>query len=1177
MQQFITYILQQADLLIFLSAVSLITLSSLLRAVSEPTREKLHLKWLAPGIFFVGFSRLILAFSQISDSKALCALQDLLFIVALTLFFEFTRQHVQDYFARRISILIHLPILFLWAATAHLPFFSRIITYSGSILIFTLCIFVLIAARKLQKPGRTYAMICAFFSVLLTAANFFSQTFIAIGSTEFNRIKPPALFLVEAIVLFAICFIIVTGKFSADKRMQRDNVIARMTYSPFVFVFTIIIFCFLTVEIHRYMGFQARQQTQTNLDNSAEALSQGIHQQAVFANTSAKIIANMPILSQYLEFPDSENTALLHGFLKSFDQDNPDVICYIIDKTGIVKASSSLQELFVGNDLSMRPYYQKALKGESSNLIDFGLFTQQLGYYSGVPVHTADNEIIGVCAVKRNLSELDLHLKLYHPAMVVDNENKIFLSSDKENLGKRLILPSKISETINKYEAESAFTFSTNDFAFVTRPMGMSDWKLLVLENVKAVKSSRLWLYTTIMLILFLLTTMFHGMLLANESKISFKMAQEQFRIVFYNAPESILIISCRTLKILEANNSMLRQFSLENAASKSYLELIPRGGFLIRNVWQNTQQKIFKHEREFIKPCGQVFTAEVTGSQIMFNKEKAMIMLLHDISYHKQIESKLMKAKIAAEDANMMKTRFFANASHEIRTPLTAIIGLTELARSHCTSEEQKRILDLVKNSEISMVSLVNDILDLTRLESGQFSLSNRPFCLPTLVNEIVQLTEAKITSKAVKLMAEFPENFHNYINSDPERLKQVLLNLLDNSIKFTQSGTIKANFNFIEKNRQTTLYITVSDSGTGIPEEIQEVMFEPFLSCDPMHRKSQSGAGLGLAITRQIVEAMNGTISCNSNESGTTFTLGIPVSKCESHETSKAAQKQDIPDHLTRNGRPLRFLVADDNDVNLFLARTIIEKYNGKCDCAKDGLEALEMLEKSEYDALLIDIQMPRLDGIETIRMIRHRNNTFANVPIVSISAFASEEEIQKARSAGTDYYLVKPYFPDDLLLILKQALNIETSTKMTNIEARQEQQSDAVEKSIATKNLSAQLKQINLKELQTRILNKPENIVQINEIFSRRSEALLKDLDECLTSEDCNKLRETSHSIKGLTGMLAAVKPHQLAKEIEELSRSNQFSQAAQRVAQLKIYMSEISEDMQMLSSSAENKTL
>ena len=595
------------------------------------------------------------------------------------------------------------------------------------------------------------------------------------------------------------------------------------------------------------------------------------------------------------------------------------------------------------------------------------------------------------------------------------------------------------------------------------------------------VRNNQIWVLMVILLIVIVFVVILNGITRTAEVMRSLEVAQNRFKSLFDNAPESIFVVSLVTLKIIEANQSMLRQFQLtQSAIGMNYFDLMPTKKRNLTNSWHSASKKMFKHEREFRKQTGEIFSAEVTGAIMEFNRERALLLILHDITMHREIESRLREAKNTAEEANALKGRFFANASHEIRTPMTAIIGLTELAASNCADDRQKHMLELIRSSSKSMLTLLNDIFDLAQIASGKLTINPVQFNLHLLLKDLVEIIQFQAEKKSVapsKINPDVPE----MVISDPDRIRQILLNLLANAIKFAHHGEVRLNTSLLKTSHAACIIeFSVSDSRAGNSEQLQKNLFSAFVFNDPYIKDEKRDNSLGLSISKQLIDLMGGKISVETNvEEGTTFKVSIPV-------TIKSIAASHIPGtatsiSLTRDGRPLNFLIADDNEINLFLASSIIEKFNGTAVCVNDGIEAIAALKANRFDAVLMDIQMPRMDGIAALREIRKMSGPAAEIPAIAISAFASEQEKNMARDAGAQSYISKPYFPEDLLKAISEIFADKITEETSPIPATEE---------VIVKAPTSGLKQIDRNELELRVLKKPENILQINEIFQRRS---------------------------------------------------------------------------------------
>ncbi|GAB4280294.1 MAG: hypothetical protein Kow0029_24770 [Candidatus Rifleibacteriota bacterium] len=912
-----------------------------------------------------------------------------------------------------------------------------------------------------------------------------------------------------------------------------------------------------------------RARIESGLARSKESLEKLINQRILFATTSSNLISSSPVIADYLLDQSELNRESLNRYFRAFSRNYPDGICYLINTDGLVIAASDKQDLFVGRYLNFRNYFQEAISGKNGRLIDYGKFTNELGFYSAHPVYKVEGgEIIGVCVVKRNLDDLKQYFELYHPSLLLDRNGKVFIASEADFVGKEVYFQDFEQEVGNSdrlSERADRLMISRNSFFYTFIDLKLGGWKILLLTSSKDILRTQIVFLLAMTGLSLFFILFFVNTYKRTEMLVSFEQIQDQFNSVLYNVDEGIMIVSAASLKILLANNGFMRLFGLtSNPAGRNFFELIPAVKVNFAKTSHDLVRGTFSHEREFLKADKSVFAAEVNGTSIYYNGEKAIIFFIRDISKRKKYEAELTMAKEAAERASIVKSRFLANSSHEIRTPMTAILGLNELAKKYCSSDEQKKLMDLASDSARALLDLLNDILDLSQIEAGKLKVVNQAFNLRKMVLQLIDLMKLKADEKKLSTVLEFGEDVPEYVVSDPHRIRQVLTNLLSNSIKFTHRGEVKLKVDCEQTGpKDLNLKFAVCDTGEGIPESLKQDIFNAFVYSMPDKNNSARGPGLGLAICRQIADLLGGSLTMESQlGSGSSFYFTVPVKKAEKNEIdSSDKENEGIEIELSNRGTPLKILVADDNDTNLFLASSIISGYGGKAECARDGIEVLEMLAKGNYDLLLLDIQMPRLDGLGVLKRLRTGDGNMMKLPVIALSAFSTEEERNKAFEAGANGYLAKPYFPEDLLDIIRKVLSEKITLKAKQAKSEPVTSSEGCLEEGGTR-------QINVRELEFRILNKPENVLQIKDIFARRSSALIEALTECIKSEDSEKLREAAHSIKGLAGMLAANKAFQKAFEIEQLARNNQIEQALEGIPQLVAMINEISADLEVI---------
>ncbi|HNY11876.1 MAG TPA: ATP-binding protein, partial [Candidatus Wallbacteria bacterium] len=388
---------------------------------------------------------------------------------------------------------------------------------------------------------------------------------------------------------------------------------------------------------------------------------------------------------------------------------------------------------------------------------------------------------------------------------------------------------------------------------------------------------------------------------------------------------------------------------------------------------------------------------------------------IVSDISERKTIEIELLKAKEKAEHSDMTKSQFLANMSHEIRTPMNAVIGFANLLLKTRLSEEQSEYLKIIEASSQNLLAIINDILDISKIQAGKFRLAHTEFN----INEIVENTAKKLNvladNKGLAINI-FAEPIAPRLIGDPVRLEQVLTNLLSNAIKFTKAGSINVNLSKIsETENSIQINISVQDTGIGIACDKLDKIFEYFEQLDTRDKKNYAGSGLGLGISKKMIEMMGGLIKVSSEEGhGSVFQFAINFSKAvvkKEHAFSRNVSKTPA-DHLSSAENQVKVLIAEDEFVNQRLIASLIQLRGWECRIAGNGLETLRMLGQEHFDIVLMDIQMPEMDGFETTHAIREMEKiTGKKVIIIAVTAFAMRSDYERCMEAGMDDYISKP----------------------------------------------------------------------------------------------------------------------------------------------------------------------
>ncbi|HQD55900.1 MAG TPA: chemotaxis protein CheB [Candidatus Competibacteraceae bacterium] len=386
-----------------------------------------------------------------------------------------------------------------------------------------------------------------------------------------------------------------------------------------------------------------------------------------------------------------------------------------------------------------------------------------------------------------------------------------------------------------------------------------------------------------------------------------------------------------------------------------------------------------------------------------------------------------LESAKLAAEAANRTKSTFLANMSHEIRTPLNGILGFVHLLRSNATPEQREKLDKIVRSSN-HLLSLIDDILDLSKIEIGKLSLRNINFFLPNVIHAALDIIRESVTTKGIKLLVQL-SGLPKHLCGDPTRLLQVLVNYLGNAVKFTERGNITLKGRVLEETQTDYLIrFEVSDTGIGMTQEQQKRIFAVFEQADGSINRKYGGAGLGLAINRHIARLMGGEVGVESTpKQGSTFWItmrmdknlsGTVETKAQSIEETKSAIRL-LSAHYGK-----RILLVEDDPINQEVARLVLEQESLHPDVASNGIEAVRMAMQNQYDLVLMDIQMPEMDGFEATQAIRKLKD-YASVPIIAMTANAFDDDKNQCLSAGMNDFIAKPVVPELLFEVLNRWL--------------------------------------------------------------------------------------------------------------------------------------------------------
>ena len=388
------------------------------------------------------------------------------------------------------------------------------------------------------------------------------------------------------------------------------------------------------------------------------------------------------------------------------------------------------------------------------------------------------------------------------------------------------------------------------------------------------------------------------------------------------------------------------------------------------------------------------------------------------DITEQKQLEIELESAKIKAEEASKAKEVFLANMSHEIRTPLNAIIGMIRELSKEELSVNQKVC---VENSSIAskhLLSIINNILDISKIEAGELTLENEHFVLNQSVKNVLSIMTSRAEEKGIFLRSEFSSKIHNAFIGDPLRLEQILINLVGNAVKFTNKGGITIKCDLLHDHfHEQKIQIAVSDTGVGMDNSYLKNIYNKFSQEDKTGSRKYGGTGLGLAITFELVQLMNGSIDVESEKKvGTTFYVNITLKK-----GSVGNVKNNFNSNEIINIEGVKILLVEDNEINRLVANNTFKYYNCFVEEAVNGIEAIEKVKSNKYDIILMDIQMPEMGGLEATQIIR--NELKIQTPIIALTANAFKTEIEKCKAIGMNDYITKPFEESVLLKLISK----------------------------------------------------------------------------------------------------------------------------------------------------------
>lgn len=527
-------------------------------------------------------------------------------------------------------------------------------------------------------------------------------------------------------------------------------------------------------------------------------------------------------------------------------------------------------------------------------------------------------------------------------------------------------------------------------------------------------------------------------------------------------------------------------------------------------------------------KVLGAMVIARIITQQKRFENELTEARIFAELATEiaEVAKSKAESATRLAEDAVKAKQQFLSNMSHEIRTPMNAIIGFTKVLLKTELTEKQEEYLNAIKISGDALIVLINDILDLAKVDAGKMTFEQTPFRMEVSISAMLHLFETKIQEKNLKLIKEYDEKIPETLVGDPVRLHQIILNLVSNAVKFTQKGKITVSLKMLEEDEdKVKIEFAISDTGIGIPESKINNIFENFQQATSGTSRIYGGTGLGLAIVKQLVEPQGGTIKVKSKEGeGSTFSFTLKFQKTKWDSKIEA----EIPE-INTEFKNIKVLVVEDIRLNQLLMKTLLDDFGFEREVASNGLIAIEKLKEKPFDIVLMDLQMPEMNGFEATDYIR--KVMLSNIPIIALTADVTTMDLAKCKEVGMDDYIAKPV--DEKILFNK----IVSLVRKPNSEYTKES-------SLIKSEVEELIKYIDLTSLSHRTKSNPSLMAEMISLYLEQTPPLILAMKKGLEEQDWNLLYSATHKmIPSFSIVGLSIDFENMAKKVQEYASAQQ----------------------------------
>ena len=634
--------------------------------------------------------------------------------------------------------------------------------------------------------------------------------------------------------------------------------------------------------------------------------------------------------------------------------------------------------------------------------------------------------------------------------------------------------------------------------------------------------------------------TMLHALIEYTDDPIYILDVEDKFRVAFVNDA------ACRHYGM--SRETLLNQRTPDLVADIDTRKLVKLWAQLkaSRHITFNSLHRIAN---------GALIPVEISANYIRYGSRELVAGYFRDIRERVRAEQELRDSRDLAQEVAKSKSEFLANMSHEIRTPMNGIIGLTQLALNLPTTPVVKDYLGKIFSSSKSLLGILNDILDVSKLEADRMNIETRPFNLDHILNNLRNLFEESAASKNLEFILEVEESVPRDLLGDAMRIQQIIANLLGNAIKFTEQGSVAVKV-AVQKleNAQVWLTFSVEDTGIGIAGENFDKLFQPFSQVDGSITRKFGGTGLGLVISQRLLKLMGGEFSVYSQPGqGTTLKFSLQLGIAAQGTIKKIRQRNDVGDlerdlkKLGHNLQGAKILVAEDQRINQKVISEFLKLSGIEAIIANNGQEALDLLEKQDFHAVLMDVHMPVMDGIAATRNIRSYPK-YARLPVIALTAGVTLEEQESYFACGMNAFLAKPVNPEDLIRLLSQWIGKqdEDSSKAVLLPSEQSSlQANNQDEAAGWADLALALPEFDLENIASIVGDDPEFLLSMLQEFYEDFNGEAKTIVDQISNGEIAAAKALLHTFKGVAGNLGAMNLHQACVVFESQLQQGGFN--------------------------------